>query len=158
MKSQPITGTAFLELELLDPKANPPLAFDWPKPRYPYVPSAPSGMSRSSRAQPVVAKLEKLDTEKIGRQIESTLAAAEEDAKRIGRFDVEGVSAGAKGTLAERRDGRRDPGPREDARTKVQGWEAEIGQDVRRSSRGSRRRTRRCRSPSSASRASTSAS
>jgi hypothetical protein len=135
MKSQPITGTSFLELELLDPKANPPLAYDWPKPRYPYVPSAPSGISRTFEGlNRVVAKLEKLDTEKIGRQIESTLAAAEKTLERFGRFDAEGVSGEAMGTLREAnatvveiRDLTRD------ARTKVQGLEtAEIGQDVRR--------------------------
>lgn len=47
MKSQPITGTSFLELE-------------------------------------------KLDTEKISRQVESTLAAAEKTLERFGRLDVEG--------------------------------------------------------------------
>ena len=153
MKSQPITGASFLELELLDPKANPPLAYDWPKPRYPYVPSAPSGISRVFEGlNRVVAKLEKVDTEKIsaqivstlaaaertieriGRQIESTLAAAEKTIERFGRFDVEAVSGEAKGalrevntTVVEIRDLARD------ARTKVQGLEtAEIGQDVRR--------------------------
>ena len=42
VKSQGITGTSFVELELLDPAKNPPFAYDWPAPRYPYVPSAPT--------------------------------------------------------------------------------------------------------------------
>lgn len=135
VKSQPITGTAFLELEILDPKANPPLAYDWPAPRYPYVPSAPSDVTRVfAGLNRVVGKLEKLDTQKIGLKVESTLAAAEKTLERLGRFDAEGVSGEAKGTLkeagttvAEIRDLARD------ARTKVQGLEtAEIGQDLRR--------------------------
>lgn len=135
MKSQPITGTSFLELELLDPKANPPLAYDWPKPRHPYVPSAPSGISRVFEGlNRVVAKLEKLDTEKIGRQVESTLASAERALERFGRFDVEGVSDEAKGTLtatgaavAEIRD------LAHEARAKVKALETqEVSGDVRR--------------------------
>ena len=38
---QGITGTSVLALETLDPKKYPPLQFPW-KPKYPYVPSAPS--------------------------------------------------------------------------------------------------------------------
>lgn len=134
MKSQPITGSSFLELELLDPKANPPLAYDWPKPRYPYVPSAPSGISRVFEGlNRVVTKLEKLDTEKIGRQIESTLAAAQATIERFGRFDVEGVSAGTKGTLADASATVLEvQGLAKDARTKVQALQtAEVSQDVR---------------------------
>ncbi|MRR11651.1 MCE family protein, partial [bacterium] len=134
MKSQPITGTSFLELELLDPKANPPLAFDWPKPRYPYVPSAPSGISRVFEGlNRVVAKLEKLDTERIGRQVESTLAAAERALERFGRFDVEGISTGTKGTLADASATVLEvQGLAKDARAKVQGLRTEeVSQDVR---------------------------
>jgi ABC-type transporter Mla subunit MlaD len=135
MKSQPITGNSFLELELLDPKANPPLAYDWPHPRHPYVPSAPGGISRVFEGlNRVVRKLETLDTEKIGRQVESTLAAAERTLERLGRFDAEGVSGEARGTLREAgaavveiRDLARD------ARAKVQGLEtAEVSRDARR--------------------------
>lgn len=134
MKSQPITGTSFLELELLDPKANPPLAYDWPKPRHPYVPSAPSGMSRVFEGlNRAVTKLEKLDTEKIGHQIESTLAAAEKTIERFGRFDVEGVSAGTKGALADASATVLEvQGLAKDARTKVHGLQTEeVSQDVR---------------------------
>ena len=134
MKSQPITGSSFLELELLDPKTNPPLAYDWPKPRYPYVPSAPSGISRVFEGlNRVVTKLEKLDTEKIGRQIESTLAAAQATIERFGRFDVEGVSAGTKGTLADASATVLEvQGLAKDARTKVQALQTgEVSQDVR---------------------------
>jgi paraquat-inducible protein B len=134
MKSQPITGTSFLELELLDPKANPPLAFDWPKPRYPYVPAAPSDFTRVfSRINQVVAKLEKVDTEKIGAQIVSTLVAAERTIDRIGRLDAEGISAGAKGTLADASATVLEvQGLAKDARAKVQGLRTEeVSQDVR---------------------------
>ena len=135
MKSQPITGTSFLELELLDPKANPPLAYDWPKPRYPYVPSAPSGITRVFEGlNRVVAKLEKLDTERIGAQIVSTLVAAERTIERIGRLDVEGISGGAKGTLEDTSATVLEvQGLAKDARAKVQALQTEqIGEDVRR--------------------------
>lgn len=135
LKSQPITGTSFLELEILDPKVNPPLAYDWPKPRFPYVPAAPSDFTRVfSRLNKVFERLEKIDTAKIGRQVESTLAAAEKTLERLGRFDAERVSGEAAGTLrdakgavTEIRDLARD------ARLKVQGLDtAAIDQDLRR--------------------------
>lgn len=135
MKSQPITGAAFLELEILDPKANPPLAHDWPRPRYPYVPSAPSDFTQVfSRLNRVFEKLERVDIDAIAKKVDGALAAAEKTLERFGRFDAEGVSGEAIGALKEA-----DATVREirdlalDARTKVQGLETvEIGQDLRR--------------------------
>jgi ABC-type transporter Mla subunit MlaD len=135
MKSQPITGAAFLELEILDPKANPPLAYDWPRPRYPYVPSAPSDFTQVfSRLNRVFEKLERVDIDAIAKKVDGALAAAEKTLERFGRFDAEGVSGEAIGTLKEA-----DATVREirdlalDARTKVQGLEtAEVGRDLRR--------------------------
>lgn len=134
MKSQPITGASFLELEILDPKTNPPLAYDWEKPRYPYVPSSPSELTRVfAGLNRVVAKIESIDTERISNQLLKTLAAAETTIERIGRLDVEGISGGAKGTLADASTTVLEvQGLAMDARAKVKGLQTdEMSQDVR---------------------------
>ncbi len=134
VKSQGITGTSFLELELLDPAKNPPFAYDWPAPRYPYVPSAPTEVGQLlASVKRTLANLEKLDTARIGAQIESTLAAAEAAAKRIAQFDAGGVSASATRTIRSADAAVAEiQGLAKDARAKVQQIPAEgIGQDLR---------------------------
>ena len=135
VKSQAITGTSFLELELLDPEKYPPLAYDWPAPKFPYVPSAPTEVGQLfASAKRTFANLEKLDMARIGAQIESTLAAAETTIRKIGKLDVERISSGASlslenanETVLEVRSLARD------AREKVQAIPAEeVGQDLRR--------------------------
>jgi ABC-type transporter Mla subunit MlaD len=134
VKSQGITGTSFLELELLDPAKNPPFAYDWPAPRYPYVPSAPTEVGQLlASVKRTLSNLEKLDTARIGAQIESTLAAAEAAAKRIAEFDAGGVSASATRTIRSADAAVAEiQGLAKDARAKVQQIPVEgIGQDLR---------------------------
>lgn len=47
LSSQGLTGTAYLEVDYLSPDKNPPLPITW-KPKYHYIPSAPSTISRLS--------------------------------------------------------------------------------------------------------------
>ncbi len=139
VKSQGITGTSFLELEILDPAKNPPFAYDWKTPRYPYIPSAPSDLGRILGAvDRTLAKLQTIDTDKIGRQIESTLAAAERTIEKFGRIDVEGISKGTKGTLADASATVLEVrGLATDARAKVKGLQTEeVSQDVRKALAG----------------------
>jgi ABC-type transporter Mla subunit MlaD len=134
VKSQGITGASFVELELLDPARNPPFAYDWPAPRYPYVPSAPTEVGQLlASVKRSLANLEKLDTGSIGAQIEHTLAAAEAAAKRIAEFDAGGVSASAIRTIRSADAAVAEiQGLAKDARAKVQQIPAEgIGQDLR---------------------------
>lgn len=54
-----ITGQQYLSLDILDPQEHPPLAFDW-KPKFTYVPSAPSFTSQIiANAQHFLANLDK---------------------------------------------------------------------------------------------------
>lgn len=58
-----ITGLAYLEIDYVDPKANPPLAIDW-KPEYLYIPSTVSTVGRIfSNAQELMGHLAKIDLE-----------------------------------------------------------------------------------------------
>jgi paraquat-inducible protein B len=58
-----ITGTAYLEIDYVDPDSNPPLEITW-KPSNPYIPSAPSTYNRIvSGAQSFLAKLDQADIE-----------------------------------------------------------------------------------------------
>ncbi|NCN10867.1 MAG: MCE family protein [Leptospira sp.] len=47
LSSQGLTGTAYLEVDYLSPDKNPPLPITW-QPKYHYIPSAPSTISRLS--------------------------------------------------------------------------------------------------------------
>jgi len=135
VKAQGITGTSFLELEFLDPAKNPPFAYDWAAPLYPYVPSAPSEFGRILGAvNRTLSKFEKVDTERIAAQVEATLAAAEAALKKISQFDVAGVSSGANRTLESANGAVLEvQGLARDARAKVQALPTEeIGEDARR--------------------------
>jgi hypothetical protein len=134
VKSQGITGTSFVELEILDAAQNPPFAYDWPSPRYPYVPSAPSEVGQMvGSMKRTLASLEKVDFERIGRGVEATLAAAGAAAKRIGEFDAGGVSTSANRTLRGADAAVAEiQGLAKDARAKVAEIPAgAIGQDLR---------------------------
>jgi paraquat-inducible protein B len=58
-----ITGTAYLEIDFVDPKANPPLTITW-TPQHIYIPSAPSTYNQIvSGAQKFLATLDNADIE-----------------------------------------------------------------------------------------------
>ncbi len=133
VKSQGITGGSFVELEILDPKKYPPYPFDWPAPRHPYVPAAPTQIwMLLNSAQRTFSNLEKIEFERIGRQVESTLAAAEAAIKTIGKLDVAGLSSGANRTLESANGAILEvEGLARDARTKVNEIPAgAIGEDA----------------------------
>jgi ABC-type transporter Mla subunit MlaD len=64
-----ITGAAYLEIDILDPKLNRPLEIGW-KPDYAYIPSAPSTYNQIVRgAQRVFAQLDDADIDGVIRDI-----------------------------------------------------------------------------------------
>jgi phospholipid/cholesterol/gamma-HCH transport system substrate-binding protein/paraquat-inducible protein B len=68
-----ITGQQYLSLDILDPQEHPPLAFDW-KPKFTYVPSAPSFTSQIiANAQHFLANLDKLDLKAVERNLNTLL-------------------------------------------------------------------------------------
>ena len=64
-----VTGQQNLALDFFDPKVYPPFPYDW-TPAYPYVPSAPSGISEIlSNIQTLVNSLDKADLQKLGQNL-----------------------------------------------------------------------------------------
>jgi len=65
LASQGLTGTAYLEVDYLNPEKNPPLVIGW-EPKSLYIPSAPSTISRfTASVDKFFDKLEKADVERI---------------------------------------------------------------------------------------------
>ncbi|MCW7458296.1 MlaD family protein [Leptospira bandrabouensis] len=65
LASQGLTGTAYLEVDYLNPEKNPPLSIEW-EPKTIYIPSAPSTISRfTASVDKFFDKVEKADVDKI---------------------------------------------------------------------------------------------
>lgn len=92
--SQGITGASFLALDFVDPEKNPPLAYDW-KPRSYVIPSAESQLSHIVAAvERTLAKLERLDVDRLAARLDQTLQSADVALDRLGRLDAARVSEG----------------------------------------------------------------
>lgn len=64
-----LTGQQYLALDLLDPQKYPPLGFSW-KPKYTYVPSAPSMTGEIiDKAQTFLASLNEADIRALGKNL-----------------------------------------------------------------------------------------
>jgi len=70
---QGITGTAYLEADYLEPERNPVLQISW-LPKYPYIPSAPSTITRISESiDRIMRNLEKINMVTITDNVQNTL-------------------------------------------------------------------------------------
>jgi ABC-type transporter Mla subunit MlaD len=95
-----ITGTAYLEIDFVDPKANPPLAINWAPQRL-YIPSAPSTYNRIvSGAQKFLATLDNADIEGTIHSI-AVLARTAND--KLGELPVGALAHDASASLKELR-------------------------------------------------------
>jgi len=95
-----ITGQQYLALDILDPKAHPPLAFEW-KPTYPYIPSAPSSTGEIlENARKFIANLGKVDVEQLARNLDKVLVTAN---RKLEELPVKELSAEASGLLKDTR-------------------------------------------------------
>ena len=95
-----ITGQQYLGLDFLDPVQYPPLPFDW-KPRYVYVPSAPSLTSQIiANVQHFLANLDKLDLQALERNVNALL---ENLNNKISEVPVAELSAEASAVLTDAR-------------------------------------------------------
>jgi hypothetical protein len=75
---QGVTGNAHLEMDYSDPGLNPPLEIDW-KPKYTYIPSAPSTITRiGSAIDRIMRNLEKTNLEELIQQLEKSLKSLSE--------------------------------------------------------------------------------
>lgn len=73
MASQGLTGSAYLELDYLDPERNPPLKITW-APKYYYVPSTPSTITQFTESVDKILKnLEKINIQGITVSLEKSL-------------------------------------------------------------------------------------
>jgi ABC-type transporter Mla subunit MlaD len=92
VKTQAITGSSVVSLEYVDAAQNPPIQFNW-KPKYYYVPAAPSQLGQIlAGIERTVANLEKLDVAKIGASVDQTLRSADAALQKIQQLDVAGIS------------------------------------------------------------------
>jgi phospholipid/cholesterol/gamma-HCH transport system substrate-binding protein len=104
LTSQGVTGTAYIEVDYLDPAKYPPLAIDW-LPKNPYIPSAPSVLSRIvSSAEDVFGELEQIDFHKIAGGVERLITSL--DAK-VAELPLSLLSTNAVVVLTEVRDSNR---------------------------------------------------
>ena len=101
LAAQGLTGTAYLEVDYLDPARNPPLEIDW-QPRFPYVPSAQSRITQLSEAvEHILRNVEQVDIQRITDGIEKSLATI---TKVADGANLESVGKQATALLTEVRD------------------------------------------------------
>lgn len=95
-----ITGTAYLEIDILDPASNPPLEIAW-KPDYAYIPSAPSTYNQIVRgAQRVFAQLDEAD---IVRLVQDFAVLARTANDKLAELQLGALSREAAGAFGEMR-------------------------------------------------------
>ena len=100
LASQGLTGASFLEIDYLDPAANPVLPIDW-TPQHPYLPSAPSIITRLSDAVTnIMNSLQEINLQGIMARLETTLDAL---IKTLEAANISGISQEAHSLLAELR-------------------------------------------------------
>lgn len=81
LASQGVTGTAYLEVDFLDPARNPPLDIIW-KPKHLYIPSAPSVITRLSQSvDEVFQRIQQANIEEILYNLDAFLQAATSEVK-----------------------------------------------------------------------------
>jgi ABC-type transporter Mla subunit MlaD len=94
-----ITGSSVIALQTLDPKLYPPLQFPW-KPRYWYVPSAPSQLGRLlASVDRTLSNLAKFDAGGLSKSLNRTLDTADAALKKLNELDVRGISRNANQVL-----------------------------------------------------------
>jgi phospholipid/cholesterol/gamma-HCH transport system substrate-binding protein len=99
--AQGVTGTAYIEIDYLDPDKYPPLPIDW-VPHHPYVPSAPSVLSRIvNSAEEVFAKLDGIDFERLANEAHDALFTLK---YKLTELQFDQISTNSVGLLTEVRE------------------------------------------------------
>jgi phospholipid/cholesterol/gamma-HCH transport system substrate-binding protein len=89
VKAQSITGTSVLFLQYLNPQSYPPIAIDY-KPDHPYIPSAPSQVTRMLEAvEGALQNLQKLNLDAIGAEASNALAETTLLLRNLDHLDLE---------------------------------------------------------------------
>jgi ABC-type transporter Mla subunit MlaD len=101
LASQGITGLSYLELDFVSPERYPALVVPW-QPKATYIPSMPSTFSQvQDAAQQVLAKLNRLDFEKLGTDLDALLVDLR---SALGQGDVHQTLQEATNLLRSTRD------------------------------------------------------
>jgi ABC-type transporter Mla subunit MlaD len=96
-----VTGSSILWLETLNPASYPPPEIDY-TPRYYYVPSAPSQITRLLESiEKSLSNLEHLDMKSIGISVTNTLDATTRLVDKLDRLDLGAISTNANELLVE---------------------------------------------------------
>jgi ABC-type transporter Mla subunit MlaD len=95
-----ITGQQFLAIDWLDPRAHPPLPFDW-MPKYPYLPSAPSLTAEIvANVQQFLAHLNETDIKELVANVNKLTVTLN---KKVDELPVAELSANASAVLTDSR-------------------------------------------------------
>jgi ABC-type transporter Mla subunit MlaD len=101
LASQGITGLSYLELDFANPERYPTLVVPW-QPRATYIPSMPSTFTQvQDAAQQVLARLNRLDFDKLGNDLDALLVDLR---ATLGRGDVHQTLQEATNLLRATRD------------------------------------------------------
>jgi hypothetical protein len=101
LTSQGVTGTSYVEIDYLDPAKYPPLPIDW-EPVNPYIPSAPSVLSKIvNSAEDLFTELDQIDFAKIANRAEHLIVSLDEKVDQL-PFDM--LSTNAANLLADVRE------------------------------------------------------
>ena len=95
-----ITGQQFLAIDWLDPRAHPPLPFDW-MPKYPYLPSAPSLTAEIvANVQQFLAHLNETNIKELVGNVNKLTVTLN---KKVDELPVAELSANASAVLTDSR-------------------------------------------------------
>jgi paraquat-inducible protein B len=98
--SQGVTGTSYIEIDYLEAGRYPSLPIDW-QPAHPYIPSAPSALSRIvNSAEEVFAELEHINFARIAGDAEKLI-------RKVGDLPLDVLGTNAVDLLSEVRDSNR---------------------------------------------------
>lgn len=83
LTSQGVTGTSYVEIDYLDPTKYPLLPIDW-EPANPYIPSAPSVLSKIvNSAEELFSELDKIDFTKMANSAQRLIASLEQKVEQL---------------------------------------------------------------------------
>ncbi len=101
VQTEGITGSSIVSLQTMDAKLYPPLRVPW-KPKYVYIPSAPSELGRLlASVDRTLANLEKFDVGGLSKNLNHVLDTADAALKNLNQLDVKGISQNANQTIGD---------------------------------------------------------
>ncbi len=101
VQTEGITGSSIVSLQTMDAKLYPPLQVPW-KPKYLYIPSAPSELGRLlASVDRTLANLEKLDVGGLSKNLNHVLDTADVALKNLNQLDVKGISQNANRAIGD---------------------------------------------------------